>query len=628
MNVLDRASASLTVPDAKRNWIDTYIDQYIVPFSFGGHQYQVGALNQTYSGIRTQEIVNTLPSYAAALRQCPPAFAAQMVRALVLSQARFIFRNPPYGLNPRRIFGKPSLRRLENPWPNATTGELVSRMEWHAGVAGNSFVYGGDPNRLRVLRPDWTAIVYGSDREPEDPMHALDGEIIGYVYQNGGLGYGGRITTLRPADVAHWSPIPDPESPGLGMSWITPALREIRGDIGYSEHKLRFLANGATPNLVVKGIPVTDPEQFNEIVDAMEAKHKGLGNAYRTLYLTAGADATVIGSDMKQMDFATTQGRAETRIAFLSRVPASILQISEGLQGASLNSGNFGPARRNFADTWVFPTLQDLCACLAPLVQVPDNAELWFDTADMPLLREDGKDAAEIEQVKASTITGLVQGGFTPESAIAAVMGQNMSLLKPIPGWLSVQLQPKGQTPPPAPDPQPPTQNDSGQPRSESHIHIDARTDLGELVGTVVDEARDAIAATIEETRAPFLELSERVRETAEGVRSQLEASEARWVETHDTEKRVSAEIKKAAKLAERSESAALAAEQARVAINNRIAATPESAPAPERRSRKKAKVSFTYDRQGRIVSGQTAEGRTIHVDYDRSGNVLGAHED
>jgi hypothetical protein len=146
------------------------------------------------------------------------------------------------------------------------------------------------------------------------------------------------------------------------------------------------------------------------------------------------------------MDFKATQGVSETRIAFLSRVPAPILGISEGLAGSSLNAGNFGMARRIFADSWVYPTLQDVCRALAPLVNVPTDAELWFDTADMPLLREDAKDAADIESVKAQTITAYVKEGFTPESAIAAVQGQNVALLKHT-GLVSVQLQPPGSGP-------------------------------------------------------------------------------------------------------------------------------------------------------------------------------------
>jgi len=72
---------------------------------------------------------------------------------------------------------------------------------------------------------------------------------------------------------------------------------------------------------------------------------------------------------------------------------------------------------------------------------VPGDAELWTDTADMPILREDAKDAADIQQVQANTITALVKDGFSPESAITAVTSQDMTQLVHT-GLVSVQLQP------------------------------------------------------------------------------------------------------------------------------------------------------------------------------------------
>jgi phage portal protein BeeE len=252
---------------------------------------------------------------------------------------------------------------------------------------------------------------------------------------------------LQPSEVAHWYPLPDPVTPEIGMSWVTPAIREIRGDLAATDHKLMFFQNGATPNLVVKGLPATSKTQFDELVDMMEERHAGVKNAYRTLYLTLGADAEVVGADLKQIDFAAVQGKSETRLSVLSRVPASLLGISEGLAGSALNAGNFGAARRSFADTWVFPTLQNLAGSLAPLVGVPRGAEMWFDAADIGLLREDAKDAAEIVQLQASTITSLVNAGFDPDAVLAAVQGLDISqLLGKHTGMLSVQLQPPGTT--------------------------------------------------------------------------------------------------------------------------------------------------------------------------------------
>jgi phage portal protein BeeE len=439
----------------KRFGVDDYITDYLSPsaFSYGNTEYPLHGLTQTLAGTRIRQVATSLPGYAAALRACPPAFAAQMVRALVLSQARFTWRNRPWSNTPRRMFGTPDLALLERPWPKATTGDLLSLMEWHAGLTGNAYVI-RQPDRLRVLRPDWCGLVWGSQQEPEDAATALDGELIGIVYQNGGLWSSGSTPQpILPDEFAHWAPIPDPECPGMGQSWVTAALSDIQADRAATEHKFKFFTNGATPNMVVKGIPAAGKEQFDEIVDMLEERHTGVGNAYRTLYLTAGADASVVGSDLKQLDFKATQGAGETRIAMLGRVPAPLLGISEGLAGSSLNAGNFGMARRIFADSWIYPSLQNLSSSLEALLTVPSNprsgiadAELWFDTADMPLLREDARDAADIEQVKATTITTYVKEGFTPESSIAAVNGQDVTLLKHT-GLTSVQLQPAMKTP-------------------------------------------------------------------------------------------------------------------------------------------------------------------------------------
>jgi len=375
----------------------------------------------------------------------------------VLSQARFTFRRRASTAKPGRTFGGRALGILERPWKNGTTGQLLTTMEWHAGLAGNAYVTNRTPGRLRVLRPDWVAVVYGSEQEPEDAALALDGELIGYAYANGGLVAPGngtltasanRVHTLLPDEVAHYTAagLTDPEGGGIGMSWLTPALKDIQSDRLATEHKIQFWKNGAAPNLVVKGIPAVTKTQFDEIVEMMEANHAGIQNHFKTLYLTAGADATVIGSNFQQMDLKNVTALGETRISSLSRVPASLLGISEGLQGSSLNSGNFDSSRRVFADTWVSPTLQDYAASLAPLVDVPNDAELWPDTSDMPILRDDSKAAAEIEALKQASIVAYVNAGFTPESAVAAVAAGDVSLLKHS-DLLSVQLQKPGTDP-------------------------------------------------------------------------------------------------------------------------------------------------------------------------------------
>jgi phage portal protein BeeE len=466
LGLLDRINASrgLAPTDEQRYSLDTWIQDSLIPssFQYNGTSYPILGNKGTLAGNRAMEISQTLPSYAHAIRQVPPAFAAQLVRALVLSQARFTFRNLPWvkpqnpkrtkkgspngssSAAPRRLFTSPELALLERPWKNGSTGELISRMEWHAGLAGAAFVARRKSN-LQILRPDWTGVVWGSDSQPDNPAHALDRVLIGYFYCNGGFNneFGYKPEFLLADECIHWAPIPDPLGVSVGESWLAPAIRDLQSDRLASDHKIRYWENGATPNLVVTGIPTVTRTQFDELVDMMEERHAGAANAFRTLYLTAGADAKVIGNNFHEIDFRAVTAAGETRIAMLSRVPAVILQIWDGLQGSSLNAGNFAAARRTFADGWINPTLQELAKSLAPLIKVPGDAELWYDTTDIGLLREDAKDQAEIDSVKAGAIRNLVDGGFDPITAIRTIAPEWLQTLEHT-GNVSVQLQPPG----------------------------------------------------------------------------------------------------------------------------------------------------------------------------------------
>jgi hypothetical protein len=145
-------------------------------------------------------------------------------------------------------------------------------------------------------------------------------------------------------------------------------------------------------------------------------------------------------------------GIGETRIAAAAGLSAVIARISEGLQGASLNTGNYNAARRLDADTTFRNLWNNACGSLAHLVDVPDGAELWYDETSLPFLQEDAKDAAEILQVQGNTIATLVsQGGFKPDSVVEAIAAGDITRLVHS-GKLSVQLQPIDEDPTPDPE--------------------------------------------------------------------------------------------------------------------------------------------------------------------------------
>lgn len=418
-------------------------------FGFGSHAYPLG-LNQTMGSSKVEEIDTGFTSISRlAYKQNGVVFACMLSRMLLFSEARFQFRRLANG-RPVELFGTPELAILERPWLNATTGDLLGRVLQDADLAGNAFVVRrtGD-QRVSVARPDWMTIILGVRDRVTSTADDLDADVLGYVYLPGGSTSKATPVYLTPGEVAHFMPIPDPLARHRGMSWIEPVIREVMGDQAATSHKLKFFSQGATPNLVVAFDQPMDRERFKAIIEEVEKRHTGLENAYRTLYLSAGAKAQVVGSDLRQIDFKQVQGAGETRIAAAAGVPPVIVGLSEGLQAATYS--NYAQARRRFADGTIRPLWRNLAGSLESIVRPPIGAQLWYDDRDVPALREDVQDIASIQQTQANAIRSLVDAGFDPISVVKAIEADDMSLLSHS-GLYSVQLQAPG-TGGPAGDP-------------------------------------------------------------------------------------------------------------------------------------------------------------------------------
>jgi hypothetical protein len=411
-----------------------------------GQQYMLG-LNTSMSGNR-EEIgagLNGLVNYVFAGNAV--VFACMAVRLRVFTEARLAFQRMRKG-RPAELWADPTLAVLEKPWPNGTTGDLLARNLVYADLMGNSFTYRVNPRHLQVLRPDWITIVSGVGQDDDTNGWDLGATVLGYLYHPGGRGSGKTPVVILPERMSHFAPMPDPLSPWRGQSWITPILREIKGDTAATTHKLSFFESAATPNLKVKADPTLTPEKFKEWVTLFRQGSEGAANAYKTLFLGGGADAEVIGANMRQMDFKQVQGAGETRIAAAAGVPPVLVGLSEGLQAATYS--NYGQARRAFADEWARPTWRNFAGSMQSIITTPEGSRLWYDDRDIPFLQEDQKDAAEILQVRANTIKQLVDSGFAADAVIAAVDADDLSLLrKEHTGLFSVQLQPPGTVAPP-----------------------------------------------------------------------------------------------------------------------------------------------------------------------------------
>lgn len=432
---------SITIPPLRQPQ-----NNFVPRVGFNGNLYSLLGLQQTYSG-KTEELPQGFESTVEqAYASNGVVFACMVARQLLFSEARFAFRRWTDG-QPGELYGTAALRPLERPWANGSTRDLLNWGLQSADLAGNTFIARRPGDRLARLRPDWVTLVLGSQTDAGVQMGDIDAEVIGMFYHPGGRGAGRKPEVLLAEDFAHFYPIPDPLAPWRGMSPLAVVVREIMGDSAATEHKLQFYRNAATPNMVVSLDPAITGQAWKDWVEQFDEKYGGVSNAYKTMYLGAGAQATVVGGNMQQLDFKVVQGAGETRIAAAFSVPPIIVGLSEGLSSATYS--NYAQAKRRFADMTMRPLWGNMARSLESVINVPRGAELWYDDRQIPALQEDVTDRANVQSTNAAAIRQLVDAGFKPDTVVDAIVNNDLMRLVHT-DLYSVQLQPPG-TAAPAP---------------------------------------------------------------------------------------------------------------------------------------------------------------------------------
>jgi hypothetical protein len=453
MGLLDRVASERK----NMTWSFGGGEGFVEPLSWDLDQFRVGLLGNSTPD--RERIENDFESYVeGAYKRDGIVYACVLTRHLIFSQAPPMWQQMRRG-RPAQLFSSPALDLLRAPWPGGSSVDLLTRMEVDLSLAGNFYATladnegrvgrqaTGPGRRISVMRPDWVTIIVSS--RSGDPR-AVDARAVGYLYEppvTMGVGVQSGPVLLMPDEVCHYRLDPDPSARWRGMSWLTPVLREISADRAATSHKLKFFENGATLSHAVSLDKDVTSDQFKDFVELFKQAHRGTDNAYETLFLGGGADVTAIGTDMRQLDFKATQGAGETRIAAASGVGAIVAQFSEGMQGSSLNAGNYGAARRRAADVLFRRLWAGAFSALQTLVPAPDGARLWYDPDQVWFLQEDAKDAADIVAVQMNAIRQGTDAGFDPDSVVDAVASLDITRLTGNhSGLLSVQLQPPGTT--------------------------------------------------------------------------------------------------------------------------------------------------------------------------------------
>lgn len=369
-----------------------------------------------------ESVAHNFASYVSAgYKSNGIVFAVILARMSLFAEGVFKFRS----LQDGSVFGTSALQILEQPWPNGSTGELLSRMEQDVSLAGNFYARRTGPQRCERLRPDLVDILVVKDRIGGQDDVA---DVAAYVYYPHGRSKPDKAIVLTVDEMVHWSPIPDPAAAYRGMSWLTPVVREVNADSLMTEHKGMFFKNAATPNAWVKVQGVLKPDQRERLRAELDLRYGGVENAHKTLLLDAGADYQVIGHSFEQMQFATVQAAGENRIAAAGGVPGIVAGLKEGLAAATYS--NYEQAMRRFADLFARPQWRSASSALRKLVVVPTGAELIVDTTNIAAMKEGEKARAEVFKLKSESAGQLIRVGYKPETVAKAVNAGDLSLLE------------------------------------------------------------------------------------------------------------------------------------------------------------------------------------------------------
>lgn len=418
--------------------------------TYAGNSYALNPLATGYGGMQPAalgasrpHVAGNLESIVASAQPHSVMSAAVLVRSLLMSELYLRWRDA----ESHALFGSAGLAMYEDP----RMREWLMAWSQMADYTGNAFIYRDTTReRLKLLRSEWVYLVLrsNSNANPEDVAaaaaaphdqradaieHALDAEVIGYVYAPPQL----RPQVILPEDMAHWKPEPHPLNPFLGASWVSSAVRELRADIQVDIHTDKFFEKGATPQLVFTLDKDMGAEKAALVKDALEDKIGGLENSWEAIYVGGGTDVKVVGSRLEDLGLGTLRGKLETRIGVRSRIPATILGTSEGMQGSAMNAGNYGQTRRLVADGFYNPHASSLCAALQPITPPPARQRngtsgrqyLSFDPARVPFLQEDESDNADILSKKMSAIQSGWNAGFEPDAVVEAIASSDLRAL-------------------------------------------------------------------------------------------------------------------------------------------------------------------------------------------------------
>jgi HK97 family phage portal protein len=280
----------------------------------------------------------------------------------------------------RRYEQHPVLDLIRRPNGAQGRAELFEAVYGYLLLSGNAYLEavpgaGRLPGELHVLRPDRMALVPGADGWP-----------VAYDYSVGGRAHRFDMTGEAPP-ICHVRTF-HPQDDHYGFSPLQAAATAIDVHSSASAWSKALLDNAARPSgaIVYKGLDgqgQLTPDQYDRLVNEMEAHHQGARNAGRPMLLEGGLDWKPMGFSPSDMEFQQTKEAAAREIAIAFGVPPMLM----GIPGDATYA-NYQEANRAFYRLTVLPLVARVTAAVSHWLSVftGEAVELRPDLDQIPAL--------------------------------------------------------------------------------------------------------------------------------------------------------------------------------------------------------------------------------------------------
>ncbi len=257
----------------------------------------------------------------------------------------------------RRYEAHPVLGLIGRPNPLQGRAELFEALYGQILLSGNGYVEAvagetGLPVELHVLRSDRMSLVPGADGWP-----------VAYDYTVGAKKHrfqlGSGVSPICHIKSFH------PQDDHYGLSALQAAASAVDVHNAASAWSKALLDNAARPSgaIVYRGADgegTLSADQYDRLLNEMEAYHVGARNAGRPMLLEGGLDWKPMGFSPSDMEFQKTKEAAAREIATAFGVPPMLL----GIPGDATYA-NYQEANRAFYRLTVLPLVGKVTSAVA-----------------------------------------------------------------------------------------------------------------------------------------------------------------------------------------------------------------------------------------------------------------------